>query len=89
MSVKNEKTQEMLENEVLVNEGCSTELGTVTIEPKKSKIPAKAKKVLKVAAVAGLGTIVGYLLGSKSSRKNDYYDDSNVIDAELIIPDAE
>ena len=88
MSVKNEKNQQLLENEVVVNENETTAIVEVE-KNKKFKVPGKAKKALKVAGIAVAGGFLGYLLGAKASKKNEYYDDSNVIDAEIIIPDEE
>lgn len=84
MSVNNEKKQEMLENEVVVNENESTALVEVT-EPKKKKIPEKVKTGLKVAALTGLGVLLGYGLGKRAGKNDDdYYYDSDVIEGEVV-----
>ena len=82
MSVK-EENQKNLEKEVVVNEVQTTEeLVEVDKEAKKAKVVSVAKKVGKVAAVAGVG-LLGFLLGSKSSSKNEVtYDNSEIIDAD-------
>lgn len=88
MSAKNEKNQEMLEEKVVVKENQTTDLVEVNEEPKKFKLSNKAKKGLKVAGVLGVG-FLGYLLGTKVGKKNDYYYDSDVIEGEIVDSDVE
>ena len=73
---KNQKTNK-LEEEVIVME--NTEV-TVDLEKaeQKAKAVKVAKKAGKIAAIAGIG-ILGYILGTKASKKSTY-DDSEVID---------
>lgn len=74
MSVRDEQT-EILEEEVVVEEKETTDLVELEREAKKAKTVKIAKKVGKIAAVAGVG-ILGFILGSKSSKKS--YDNSEV-----------
>ena len=86
MSAKTEQKQELLEQEVVVNQ--TTELVEVKEETKKFKLSDKAKKGLKVAGVLGVG-FLGYLIGAKTSKNYDYYDDSNILEGEVIDSDIE
>lgn len=79
MSVKNEQT-ENLKEEVAVNEVETTELVEVKGESKKAKTKRVAKKVGKIAAVAGIG-ILGYILGTKAGKKS-VNNNSEIIDVE-------
>lgn len=85
MSVKEESKK--LNEEVVVDENKTTETEMVVKEEetKKSKVKAIGKTVLKVAGVAGVG-FLGFLLGTKcgSKKDEDNYDDSEVIEAEII-----
>ncbi len=76
MSVKDEQTKN-LEEMVVVNQNEATEM-VDDKEAKKAKLKNTGKKVLKVAGVAAVG-VIGYLLGSKASKKCDY-DDSEYVD---------
>lgn len=85
MSVKEESKK--LNEEVVVDENKTTETEMVVKEEevKKSKVKTVAKTALKIAGVGAVG-FLGFLLGSKcGSKKNeDNYDDSEVIEAEII-----
>lgn len=78
MSVKNGQT-ENLKEEVVVEE--TTELVEMEETTKKEKAVKLAKKVGKIAGIAGIG-ILGYILGSKSSRGSSYDDSEIVYDVE-------
>ena len=62
----------------------------VSKEEKKAKIKAGAKKVGKVLGIAFLGGLIGYGIGSSKAKKEDeYYDDSDICEAEVINADEE
>jgi hypothetical protein len=85
MSNVNDVQNEEL-NEEVVEE--STEL--VVEEPKKSKIKHKVVKGLKVAGIALLGGFAGFLLGSKTGRKDDENNTSDdVMDVEYDVENSE
>lgn len=85
MSVREDEQTEILEEEVVVNENETTELVEMEKEAKKAKAIKVAKKAGKVAAIVGVG-VLGYILGTKSSKKS--YDDSE-IEIEVDETDAE
>lgn len=89
MSVKDVQTKN-LEEEVVVNEGETTELVEVKEETKKAKVVKVAKKVGKIAAIAGVG-LLGFFLGTKAGSKSEYEyeDNSEIIEAEVIDSDVE
>ena len=78
MSEKTNKQIENLEKEVVVMENEAVEVVEVD---KKAKAVKVAKKVGKIAAVAGVG-ILGYIIGSKASKKANY-EESEIIDVEV------
>ena len=77
MSENKNQSMEQVEKEVIVMENAE-EMVELEKAEKKAKAVKIAKKVGKIAAVAGVG-VLGYILGTKASRKSNY-DDSEVID---------
>ena len=89
MSVKELKKQE-LEEEVVVNENETKELVVTVEESKKAKMVKAGKKVLKVLGVAAVG-VAGFLIGrgTKSNGDVEYYEDSEVVEGEIVDSDEE
>ncbi len=85
MSVKEESKK--LNEEVVVDENKTTETEMVVKEEevKTSKVKTIVKTGLKIAGVGAVG-FLGFLLGARcGSKKNqDNYDDSEVVEAEII-----
>lgn len=77
MSEAKNQSIENVKKEVIVMEN-TEEMVELEKAEKKAKAVKVAKKVGKVAAIAGVG-ILGYILGTKASKKSNY-DDSEVID---------
>lgn len=86
----NDAKKQQLEEEVVVNENEAKELAVTIEESKKTKLAKTGKKVLKVLGVAAVG-VAGFLLGrgTKSNGETEYYDNSEVVEAEVIDSDEE
>ena len=86
---KNEEQKQKLEAEVVVNENQTTALVEVTKEDKKAKMVGAAKKVGKIAGIALLGGIVGYLCGASKAKSYDEEDYDETEIGEVADSDAE
>ena len=84
MSVKDKQTND-LEKGIVVREATTVQEDPEK-EAKKAKAVGIAKKALTVAGVAAVG-VLGYLLGSNKNKKSYDYDDSDIIEGEIIDSD--
>ena len=91
MENNNEKqTVKTKKEEVVAKEVETKELVEVSEDEKaakKAKIKGGVIKGLKIAGIALGGAVLGFICGRKSSGNNEYYDESDIVEGEIVDSD--